>query len=119
MVHMGVVRAEGTSTAAVLAGDKFVIQRFGVSGASYWQPFEALVTELLAGSLTLAMGTATLVAGTVTVALPAITAGSKIQLTEASATPNALGYTINAGVGFTITSASGADTSVVSYTVFS
>lgn len=126
MVSMGVVRAEGTATAAVQAGDKFVVQRFGGSPNNYYQPFEATIAEVntyvktnaLAGSSILGVGTATLVAGTVTVALASIAAGSKVLLTPADATPNALGYTINAGVGFTITSASGADTSVVSYVVF-
>ena len=116
---MGVVRAEGTSTAALQAGDIFVIQRFGVNGASYWSPFEATVGEILGGSLTLAVGTVTLAAGTATVPLATITASSKIQLTEANASPNALGYVITAGVGFVIHSSSGADTSSVSYTVLS
>lgn len=119
MVHMGVVRAEGTSTSAVQATDKFVVQRFGGSPNNFYSPFEATVGEILGGSITLGVGTATLVAGTVTVALASITASSKIFLVEASATPSALGYTINAGVGFTITSANGADTSKVSWMVLS
>ena len=123
MPLMGVVWAEGVSTAALLPTDKFVIQRFGANGLNQWSPFEALVSEIgalfLGGSSILATGTATLAAGTATVVLATIAAGSKVLLTEANATPNALGYVITAGTGFVIHSASGADTSVVSYVVLS
>lgn len=123
MVHMGVVRAEGTATAAVLGTDKFVVQRM-VSPNSYYQPFEATIAEVntyvktnsLAGNSILGAGTAVLVAGSKAVALATITAGSKVLLTAASGAPvNALGYTLNAGVGFTITSENGGDTNTVSW----
>jgi len=126
MVHMGVVRAEGTSTAAVLSGDKFVVQRFGGTPNNFYSPFEATIGEIntfvnttsMAGVVMLGAGTTVLVAGTKAVALPTVTAASKVLLTAASGAPaNVLGYTLNAGVGFTITSESGADTSTVSYLV--
>jgi hypothetical protein len=123
MPQMGVVRAEGVSTAALLPTDKFVIQRFGANGLNQWSPFEALISEIstlfLGGATVLGIGTVTLAAGTATVALPAIAAGSVVMLTEANATPNALGYVITPGTGFVIHSGSGADTSSVSYVVLS
>lgn len=124
-MKMGVSRAEAQTTAAVQSGDRVLIQRFTNFTAqnNVWVPLESTVDEIAAfafGGLSVqAAGTATLVAGTITVAIPAITANSVVLLTPADATPNALGYTINAGVGITITSASGADTSKVSYLVLS
>ncbi len=67
-----------------------------------------------------AWGNATLVGGAVTVADPLITANSIIVVTRKTAggTPGTgFTYTLNAGVGFTITSTSGTDTSVISYHV--
>jgi hypothetical protein len=120
---MGVVRAEGVNTATLLPTDKFVIQRFGAFDLNQWSPFEALVSEIstlfFGGSTVLAVGTVTLVGGAATVVLATIAAGSKVFLTPADATPNALGYTISAGVHFVINSASGSDTSSVSYLVLS
>jgi hypothetical protein len=90
---------------------------------NYWVPREMTLAELSAfvsgGVTVLAVGTATLSGGTATVALASIAAGSVVLLTEANATPNALGYVITAGTGFVIHSASGADTSSVSYVVYS
>lgn len=119
----GIIRAEGTATNSVVTGDKVVVQRYTsyTNQNNYYQPLEATVDEIasfsLAGSTFKAAGRATLVAGAVTVALASVTASSVIVATPIDATPNALGITINAGVGFTITSASGTDTSVVSYIV--
>jgi hypothetical protein len=65
------------------------------------------------------MGVATLVAGTVTVANTSVSATSRIFLTRQAAggTLGHLTYTRNAGVGFTITSSSGTDTSTVEYLI--
>lgn len=116
--------AEGVLAAAVLPTDHIVIQRFNyIAESSQFSPLQATVAEiggaLLAGATVLAVGAVTLAAGTATVALATITAGSVVLLTEANATPNALGYVITAGTGFVIHSASGADTSSVSYIVLS
>lgn len=67
-----------------------------------------------------AWGNATLVGGAVTVADTSITANSILVATRKTAggTPGTgFTYTLNAGVGFTITSTSGTDTSVISYHV--
>lgn len=123
MATSGIIRAEGQSASSVQSGDKFVVQRLTTftNQNNYFQPLEATVDQVanfaLAGSTFKAAGRATLVGGTVTVPLTSVTANSVIIATPIDATPNALGITINAGVGFTITSASGADTSVVSYIV--
>jgi len=123
MAVSGIIRAEGQSASSVQSGDKVVIQRLTnyTNQNNYFQPLEATVDQVasytLAGSTFVAAGRATLAAGTVTVANTAITANSIVVATPIDATPNALGVTLNAGVGFTITSASGADTSVVSYIV--
>ena len=123
MATSGIIRAEGQTATSVQSGDKFVVQRLTnfTNQNNYFQPLEATVDQVasyaLAGSTFVAAGRATLVAGTVTVANTAITANSIVVATPIDATPNALGVTLNAGVGFTITSASGADTSVVSYIV--
>ena len=123
MGMMGVVRAEGTAASSVLGTDKVVVQRI-VSPNSYYQPFEATMAEVntyvnttsMNGVVILGAGTATLVAGSKAVALTSITAASKVILTAANGAPvNAYGYTLNAGVGFTITSENGADTSTVSW----
>lgn len=67
-------------------------------------------------------GIATLVAGTVTVANTSVTANSRIFLTGQSdngGTPGSLRISARvAGTSFTITSSSGADTSVVAYEIF-
>lgn len=120
----GIIRAEGNTTASVLPTDRVVIQRYqSNNNGAYWVPYEATVGEIglatLGGVTVQAIGSTTLAAGTATVALPAIAAGSLIFLTEANATPNALGYVITPGTGFVIHSASGADTSSVSYIVYS
>lgn len=64
-------------------------------------------------------GTATLVGGTVTVADVLITANTNIQVTRSTAGGTTGHYTVTRNVGqdFTITSSSGTDTSVVSYTI--
>lgn len=58
-------------------------------------------------------GTATLVAGTVTVANTLVTASTKVfkNLKTNGGTTGTVGYTVNAGVGFTLTSSSNTDTS--------
>jgi hypothetical protein len=65
------------------------------------------------------IGSATLSGGTVTVSNSSITANSKIQLTRSTSggTPGHLSYTKSAGVGFTINSSSGTDTSVIEYVI--
>ncbi|MFE6282425.1 glycosyl hydrolase family 28-related protein [Streptomyces sp. NPDC057877] len=66
------------------------------------------------------MGVATLAAGTVTVANTSVTATTRILL-QRQAAGGAVGdltYTRNAGVGFTINSASGTDTSTVEWVMF-
>jgi len=124
-MKMGVSRAEAQTTAAILPTDRVLIQRFTTFPAqnNTWVPLEATAAEFgafaLGGLVVLGSGTATLIAGAATVALPAITAGSLVFLTEANATPNALGYVITPGTGFVIHSASGADVSNVSYIVYS
>lgn len=62
-------------------------------------------------------GNATLVGGTVTVANTNITAASIITVGRKTigGTAGNLSYTLNPGVGFTLNSSSGTDTSVLSY----
>lgn len=69
------------------------------------------------GGATARMGVSTLAAGTVTVANTSVTAATRIQLTRSAlgGTPGHLSYTVNAGVGFTITSSSNAETSTVTW----
>ncbi len=122
---MGVGIAELAPALALTAANTMVVNQFTTfSGQNnVWVPREATLAEVAsfvtAGVTVLAVGTATLAAGTATVALATITAGSVVVLTEANASPNALGYVITAGTGFVIHSASGADTSSVSYVVYS
>ena len=116
--------AEGVLATTVLPTDHIVVQRFDyIANLSQFSPLQATVAELAAavlGGVTVqAVGAVTLVAGAATVAIPAVTAGSLVFLTEANATPNALGYVITAGTGIAIHSASGADVSNVSYLVLS
>ena len=65
-------------------------------------------------------GTATLVAGTVTVTLPSVGSSSVVLVTR-QAPSGTLGHlsvpSVNPGSGFTVTSSSGGDNSVVSYLV--
>lgn len=63
------------------------------------------------------VGNATLVGGTKTIANTSVTAGTVVLLNYKTfaGTPGDLGYTVNAGVGFTVTSTSGTDTSTFSY----
>lgn len=120
MATSGLVRAEGNVTASVLPGDRFVVQRLGTGVTnSYWSPLEATVSELFGGSglIVTATGSATLVGGTVSVAMASISASAIVLLTEQSATPLAVGAVVTAGTGFTITSTSNTDTSVVCYLV--
>jgi hypothetical protein len=73
--------------------------------------------ETLAG---MAFGNATLVGGTIAVADTMVTANSIVVVSRKTAggTPGTgHTYTLSAGVGFTITSTSGTDTSVVSYVI--
>jgi hypothetical protein len=80
--------------------------------------FQKLVAMLSTGGSPLA-GKAVLVAGTKAVAAASITANSIVMLSRKSA-GGAIGdltYTINAGVGFTINSASGTDTSTVGWVI--
>jgi hypothetical protein len=124
-MKMGVSRAEAQTTAAVQSGDRVLIQRFTNFTAqnNVWVPLESTVDEIaafaLGGTMVQAVGKVTMVGGTATVAVPAITAGSVVLLTEANAAPNSLGYVITPGTGFVIHSSSGADTSSVSYLVLS
>lgn len=66
------------------------------------------------------IGQTTLITGSRTVNNTSITANSIILLTRATlgGTPGHLSYTISAGVSFSITSSSGADTSVINYVIF-
>jgi len=122
---MGLGIAELAPALALTAANTMVVNQFTTytSTNNVWVPREATLSEvaafILGGVTTLAVGTVTLAAGTATVALPSIVAGSIVLLTEANATPNALGYVITAGTGFVIHSASGADVSSVSYVVLS
>lgn len=86
----------------------------------------ALATTANAAALTAAnaanaaltrTGNATLVTGTKAVADTSVTASTVVMLSRKTAggTLGNLTYTVSAGVGFTITSTSGTDTSVVSY----
>jgi hypothetical protein len=63
------------------------------------------------------VGNATLVAGTIAVANTAVAANSYVLLSRKTigGTAGNLSYTVSAGVGFTITSSSGTDTSVVTW----
>ncbi len=67
-------------------------------------------------------GETTLVAGTKVIANSSITADSKVLLTITAlgtvAAPKPMYVTLNAGVGFTITSSDGTDTSDISYVIF-
>jgi len=125
MKSMGLGIAELAPALALTAANTMVVNQFTTytSTNNVWVPREATLSEvaafILGGVTTLAVGTVTLAAGTATVALPSIVAGSIVLLTEANATPNALGYVITAGTGFVIHSASGADVSSVSYVVLS
>ena len=64
-----------------------------------------------------AFGNATLVGGTIAVANIKVTANSIIVIGRKTigGTVGNMSYTLSAGVGFTINSSSGTDTSVVSY----
>lgn len=66
------------------------------------------------------LGEVALVAGTVTVADINVTAETLIMLSRhtLSGTAGALSYTLNPGVGFTITSSAGTDAGVIVYQVF-
>jgi hypothetical protein len=66
------------------------------------------------------MGVATLAAGTVTVANTSVTANTRVATFRQAAggTLGQLSVTKNAGVGFTITSSSNTDTSVVAWVLF-
>ena len=63
------------------------------------------------------MGTSTLTAGSVVVANTSITASSRVFLSRMAlgGTAGHLSVTLNAGVGFTITSSSGTDTSTIAW----
>jgi hypothetical protein len=116
----GIIRAEGNHVTSVLPTDEFVIQRLGTGVTnSYFSPYIATVSELFGGSglIVTATGSATLVGGTVSVAMASISASAIVLLTEQSATPLAVGAVVTAGTGFTITSTSNTDTSVVAYQV--
>lgn len=65
------------------------------------------------------IGNATLVAGTIAVASTRIAAGSYVVLTRKTigGTAGNLSYTLSAGVGFTINSSSGTDTSTVTWVI--
>lgn len=65
------------------------------------------------------VGTSTLVAGTVTIPYPAIATGDAIILTRTSLGANAgvLSFSINNGVGFTVTSANAADVGTFQYVI--
>lgn len=62
-------------------------------------------------------GTATLVGGTIAVANTSVSATTRIQITRSTlgGTPGHLSFVRNAGVGFTVTSSSGTDTSAFDY----
>ncbi|MFD5294792.1 glycosyl hydrolase family 28-related protein [Streptomyces mutabilis] len=66
------------------------------------------------------MGVSTLAAGTVTVANTSVTATTRVApfRQAAGGTPGHLSATVDPGVGFTITSSSAADTSVVAWVLF-
>jgi len=65
-----------------------------------------------------ARGTVTLVAGSATIPCPSITSTSHVSLTNLSnVNQGFLHFTLNPTVGFTITSSSGTDGSVVAYAV--
>jgi hypothetical protein len=125
MKSMGLGIAEFQPAPEVSAADTVIINHFTDFTAqnNYWTSREATLSELgsfiLGGVTVLAIGKATLAAGTATVALSTITSGSLVFLTENSASPNALGAVVTAGTGFVIHSASGSDTSVVNYIVYS
>jgi hypothetical protein len=125
MKSTGLVIAEAAPALALTAANTIVVNQYTTFTATnnYWVPREATLAELSAfvsgGATVLAVGTITLAAGAATVPLATITAGSVVLLSEANATPNALGYVITPGTGFVIHSASGADTSSVSYVVYS
>lgn len=77
-------------------------------------------TDIAALQAESAFGNAALVGGTIAVADTLVTANSVVVISRKTAggTPGTgHTYVLNAGVGFTITSTSGTDTSVVSYSV--
>lgn len=68
----------------------------------------------------IAVGTATLVLGTIAIAIPEVVAGSTAVVSHRAliGTAGLLGWSVTAGVGITITSASALDVSTVSYAVW-
>lgn len=131
----GSIAAEGASSAgAVVVGDtltapnrKVILAR--LNGTSYAEidpntrdlrlPVVGTGIQLKSGTGGL-IGEATLVGGTVTVTNANIVAGSVVQLQRKTAggTIGDLTYTLSAATSFTINSASGSDTSTVSYVIF-
>jgi hypothetical protein len=66
------------------------------------------------------VGTGTLVAGTVTIPYPTIATGDAIILTRTlphGANPGVLGFSINNGVGFTVTSSVATDVGTFQYVI--
>jgi hypothetical protein len=68
----------------------------------------------------LSYGTATLVAGSVNITLPSVTAGVPVlvsRMTPGGTVGHLAVPTVNSGSGFTVTSSSATDTSVISWLV--
>lgn len=81
----------------------------------------ASATAAQAASGFLATGNATLSGGTIAVARATISAGARILHSRKTqgASAGHIGYTLNAGVGFSLTSSDGADTGVITWVVVS
>lgn len=120
----GVVRAEGVVTTVTAPTDRVVIQRLETNGQ--YSPRQITLDNLLSSGVSVRtgvnqrMGTATLVGGTVTVINTSVTANTRIFLTVQSlgtvVVPQAVAVTAKVvGTSFTITSASGTDTSTVAW----
>lgn len=130
---------EQLDSAGTITGTDVVI--LGRDGEAYSTTLADIITLILStnrtllGNLTFAnvahgvkfksgadgrIGETTLVAGARTINNTSVTANSLIFLSRRviGGTPGILSYSVSAGVSFTVTSANGADTSVVSYVIF-
>lgn len=109
IANIGIVRAEGQRTTTVISTDLLLIQRIDSTSGQY-SP-RMITAQNLVGTVPFGStrsGNATLASGTVTVANTSVTANSKVFLTRSGLNSStgigSLSVSINAGVGFTITS---------------
>lgn len=112
------VTPNGSSTAEP---GSIVFERNGSTSATPWFKKTGSGNTGWIALLPLASANTTLVAGSVTVSNALISANTIIRYwrTTAGGTLGHLSYTLNVGVGFTINSSSGTDTSVIRYEIVS